>query len=343
MRGPEIKGLVPNQIYVVEFWATWCGPCLRALPHISELQKKYKDKVTFVAVSVWEYDQADLKPFWDKHGSSFGCAVATDFIESGKSSRDGGFFAKEWLAKAGIQAIPSTFIINGDGRIAWIGHPLDMDEPLSQIVSGDYKIESSPRYLKAVERREQEFFKRLATAEEKDDQAEIIKIADEMIAAGDLWGYREKVWALVKLGRVQEALEIVEKEMIPLPSIYANGLEMRMELMLTELHDRKTAYADARVLIDHEYKRSWAGLDAVARIILSPKTRPADRDLSIALEAAEKSVQLVREFQNLKTLLDVYRGLDRKDDAIKIVRELISMVPAERSQQLKALLKELGG
>src|SRR5687767_6900738 len=41
-----------KNIYVVEFWATWCGPCREAIPHVSELQKKYKDRgVVFIGLT----------------------------------------------------------------------------------------------------------------------------------------------------------------------------------------------------------------------------------------------------------------------------------------------------
>ena len=36
-------------MYVVEFWATWCGPCIVMMPHMSHLQQEYRDKgVTFI-------------------------------------------------------------------------------------------------------------------------------------------------------------------------------------------------------------------------------------------------------------------------------------------------------
>ena len=40
-----------KSVYVVEFWATWCGPCRTTIPHLTELQKEYSDKVVFVGVS----------------------------------------------------------------------------------------------------------------------------------------------------------------------------------------------------------------------------------------------------------------------------------------------------
>jgi len=51
VKGDAVKGFAKDKIYVVEFWATWCGPCKASIPHLTELAKSHKD-VTFVGVSV---------------------------------------------------------------------------------------------------------------------------------------------------------------------------------------------------------------------------------------------------------------------------------------------------
>ncbi|MFA6244559.1 MAG: TlpA disulfide reductase family protein, partial [Candidatus Hydrogenedentales bacterium] len=48
--------------YLVEFWATWCPPCRKSIPHLTELQKKYKDK-GLVVIGVTAEEPADVKPF----------------------------------------------------------------------------------------------------------------------------------------------------------------------------------------------------------------------------------------------------------------------------------------
>jgi thiol-disulfide isomerase/thioredoxin len=66
-----------KQTYVVEFWATWCGPCRVSIPHLTELQKKFKTQgVTFIGVSDETEDK--VKPFVDKMGDKMDYTVAVD-------------------------------------------------------------------------------------------------------------------------------------------------------------------------------------------------------------------------------------------------------------------------
>src|SRR6266700_1173933 len=48
LQGAEVKEFAEGKTYVMEFWATWCGPCIVMMPHMGELQTEYKDKVTFI-------------------------------------------------------------------------------------------------------------------------------------------------------------------------------------------------------------------------------------------------------------------------------------------------------
>src|SRR5947207_870817 len=60
LQGEAVTEFKSDKVYVVEFWATWCGPCKESIPHLNELQKKYKDKgVVMIGQDIWEDDDDD--------------------------------------------------------------------------------------------------------------------------------------------------------------------------------------------------------------------------------------------------------------------------------------------
>ena len=138
VKGESISEFEPGKNYVVEFWATWCGPCRTSIPHLTDLQKKNSD-VTFIGVSVWEQDQAKVKPFVEEMGDKMAYRVAVDAVGDNEKGSDGAM-AKTWMTAAGQNGIPTAFIVNKEGKIAWIGHPMSMDEPLAKITSGSWDL-----------------------------------------------------------------------------------------------------------------------------------------------------------------------------------------------------------
>ncbi len=135
VKGDSVQNLEKGQTYVVEFWATWCGPCIAAFPHLSEEQAKYGDKVKFIGVNVWEgvEDQAEridkVEKFVADQGERMSYTVA---VENGTAMAD------TWMKPAAQNGIPAAFIVDDTGHIAWIGHPMNIDETLGQVASGQY-------------------------------------------------------------------------------------------------------------------------------------------------------------------------------------------------------------
>jgi thiol-disulfide isomerase/thioredoxin len=121
LSGEPVASLQVGKVYVIEFWASWCGPCRMVIPHVSELQKKYP-KVVFIGVNVWEQVPAQGEAFAKSQGDRMDYRVAQDDVSGGL---DKGKMALQWLKAAKQKGIPCAFVVNDDGKIAWIGHPMD--------------------------------------------------------------------------------------------------------------------------------------------------------------------------------------------------------------------------
>ncbi|MEI8022274.1 MAG: TlpA disulfide reductase family protein, partial [Schlesneria sp.] len=88
IKGDEVKSFEKGKIYVVELWATWCGPCLKTIPHLTDLQKKHKD-VTIIGVAIMQEDQSVVPDFVEKMGKEMNYRVAIDLVPEDGDPRDG--------------------------------------------------------------------------------------------------------------------------------------------------------------------------------------------------------------------------------------------------------------
>ncbi len=135
------KGRNKN-VYVVEFWATWCPPCIMSIPHITEIQKRYQDK-NVVVVAISDEPPSLVTQFVQKQGDKMGYTVACDKEQKTHGS---------YMFASGQMSIPMIFIVNREGKIAWIGSPFDMDRVLEEVVAGRYDIEKAKAQAKAEEK-----------------------------------------------------------------------------------------------------------------------------------------------------------------------------------------------
>src|SRR6185436_1636477 len=63
VQGEPVKELAPGTTYIVEFWATWCGPCRETIPHLNALHEKFKDKgLVVIGQNIWEEDEPGVAP-----------------------------------------------------------------------------------------------------------------------------------------------------------------------------------------------------------------------------------------------------------------------------------------
>jgi thiol-disulfide isomerase/thioredoxin len=142
LQGEPVAEFAPGTVYVVEFWATWCGPCKASIPHLNELHLKFKDQgLVVIGQDCWERNDAAVEPFVRNMATKMTYRVAADDTSDGGK----GNMANAWMAAAGRNAIPAAFIVGKQGKIVWIGHPMKLDETmLGEILGANHSQPLSP-------------------------------------------------------------------------------------------------------------------------------------------------------------------------------------------------------
>lgn len=90
-----------GKVIVVDFWATWCPPCTKEIPHFIELQEKYKNEVQFIGLNVGE-KESQIREFVKSMGINYIIGYSNENIEK---------------LFGGINGLPTTFIIGKDGKV----------------------------------------------------------------------------------------------------------------------------------------------------------------------------------------------------------------------------------
>ncbi|MCH8880474.1 MAG: TlpA family protein disulfide reductase [Planctomycetes bacterium] len=107
----DLKG----KVVVVEFWATWCGPCVASIPNMNKLHDRWKDK-DVVVIGLTDESPEDVQRFVRKNGIRY--AVGAGSLSS---------------FDYGVRSIPHAFVIAGDGTVVWNGYPgRELDQAVAQ-------------------------------------------------------------------------------------------------------------------------------------------------------------------------------------------------------------------
>ncbi|MCD0490527.1 TlpA family protein disulfide reductase [Pedobacter sp. MC2016-14] len=142
LKGNPVTQFDKDKIYIVELWATWCKPCIAAMPHLNALHLKFKDKgVIFIGQDVMEDDKAKVEAFVKEMGD----AISYNIAYSGDVNSD---FNKKWVKAAAVSSIPQTFVIQHN-KLVWQTHPFNLNEAVMQLLIEDkFSIDAAKALLK---------------------------------------------------------------------------------------------------------------------------------------------------------------------------------------------------
>ena len=214
---PKVTKFEPGKVYVVEFWATWCPPCVASMPHLSQLQDKYADKVQIISISDESLEKVEgflLRKVRDDPTKTYAeltknYCLAADPDESTHV---------DYFQASGLAGIPAAFLIGKTGKIEWIGHPVEIDEPLDLVVNDKF---DAAAYKKAQAERK----KRLKELQ--------IKVREVLVLAED--GKPDE--ALTKLDAIIAGAQSEEKTSLQLLKVELLGSVGKPELAVKQLDE----------------------------------------------------------------------------------------------------------
>lgn len=368
-----------DKVYVVEFWATWCGPCVASMPHLAETQNKFLGKGVQI-ISISDEDLETVNEFLERpvrgarkpadqkseEGESKDTRKKAEPATYGEltsvyclTTDPDGSVKADYMEAAGQNGIPTSFIVGKSGLIEWIGHPMSMDKPLSEVVAGKWDREA---FLEEF-RKEQErdlLMAKLGQKMRKGDTDGALALLDTAIAdaEGDeetvsqyqQLKFRVKVSAaaakiqgddveggLAELDEISKDASDVEKgqiSMLRVSLLLSKGLHEDVVKTLTEMTESKAP--DSSML----NQLSWQ----IYEVAVEDKDFPKDV-IAAATAAAEKAVESDPEngmiLDTLAHLVHLQGNLDRAIQLQTKAVENAGDAPQNAVEEMSAFLKKI--
>jgi tetratricopeptide (TPR) repeat protein len=246
-------------------------------------------------------------------GDKMAYRVALDSIPEGKSGQEG-LMAVNWMKAAEQDGIPTAFIVDRQSRVAWIGHPMAMEEPLAKVVANKWDIEAEAVKLKKAQEaahKMRELNTKIAPAYQQKDYAKVLSILDDAIA---------------KDPGLEEQLSFFKFNVLLQADKSADAAEYGAKLVDGKLKDNAMALNQL----------SWGIVDPAA-----PKKDPALIDL--ALKAALRADELSKEKDPAiaDTLGAAYYASGNIDKAIETQERALTLAKGTQFEKDPSLAQHL--
>jgi thiol-disulfide isomerase/thioredoxin len=305
LQGAEVPRFVPGKVYVVEFWATWCGPCIVMMPHVGELQSEFRDK----GVTVIGFTSADergntaerVSQFVTKRGPQLGYTFA---FEKGDKTN------AAWMEAAGQDGIPCSFVVDQKGKIAYVGHPMFLGEVLPQVVAGTWDAKAGAAKLAELDEEVTAVFKKL----NEGDTASRLKVLKDF--------------------------EARRPGLASLPFFVAPRI---MFLIGTKQYDE--AAKAATTAVDRAVKLGdTSSLRTLVNVLHSPDAKGQKPLTELSLKSADQLVKIAgdKDFVAFLTAAEAYLAADDKAKARELGKKAVTAAadePAETRKEIEQIAK----
>lgn len=314
IKGEPVTKFEEGKIYIVEFWATWCGPCKQSIPHLTELQAKYPD-VIFIGQDCSERDPSLVEPFVKEMGDKMNYRVATD-----DTSVRGGSMHAAWMTAARQPGIPTAFVVGKDSKIAYIGHPNYLPEVLPKMIDGTF---DGAKYI--------------ADENKKKEEAAAARVAADKKYNDEHPGFKEAMdkFAAASKAKDIDGMQAARKEVSAIDKAKGAKLCLNSTMLAAANKRMDVARVEAAEFI-HQENADKSMCMVIATVMMASKDASKE-DLAVALEASQISVE--GNAANAPSFLDVqaqvYAHMGDWDKAIETEEKAIA---ANTNEKLKVTL-----
>jgi len=309
VQGEPVKELDRNKVYIIDFWSSWTATSQTAIPHLDTLQTKFKDQgLVVIGQSVCEENQAMVEPFIKKMAKVMTYRVALDNV----TEKSKGTMMDTWLDAAGEEGLPTSFIVDKQGRLAWIGHPVKIKSAqIQQLLEGAYDLKQAAEDYSMLRRNEAELL--------------------------DIWKKTKSCFTLRHWDHIGKNVDRMEKLV---PASERTAFDVIRFRMLMGTREYKEAFKLAEKLSDACQEEALVQNQLAWAMLISGVCEGADLDL--AEKIAERANTSARSMDAaiLDTLARARFMKGKKKEAIELQEQAVKMADEFQNSSTEQSLKQ---